>query len=184
MSLAVVLGGARCVWEDLERLSALAEPDVVVATNDAGAHYRGPLHHWATLHYEKLPAWMAERESRNLPPAENVWVHDRAPAAFQGRRLADWGGSSGLFAVRVALAAGCERVVLCGVPMEMEEAHFFDSRRWGFAGRYRQAWTRHAEEIAASVRSMSGWTAQLLGEPDEVWLSQPRRKADGPEGST
>jgi hypothetical protein len=176
MTVAVVLGGARSVWEDLERLRALREPDIVIATNDAGAHYEGTVHHWVTLHFEKLRDWQSERHDRGLPPALSTWVHEEArnprgvPDNWTGR-LPDKGGSSGLFAIDVGRHLGLERIVLCGVPMDSEEGHFFDHKRWEFATRYRQAWTRHKEEIAPFVRSMSGWTAGLFGRPDEVWLN-------------
>lgn len=176
MTLAVILGGARSVWEDLDRLKALRVPDIVIATNDAGAHYTGEVHHWVSLHFEKMPEWIADRAQRNLPPAHRYWFHEGAgssrftlPAPHD--RLDDWGGSSGLFAVRVALTLAASRVVLAGVPMDAEDGHFFDHKRWEFAGRYRQAWTRRQVEIAPFVRSMSGWTAGLLGEPSEAWLN-------------
>lgn len=176
MQVAAVLGGARSVWEDLDRLKLMRMPDVIIATNDAGAAYTGEVHHWATLHYEKLPEWEKLRKERSLPPALNLWVHEEArvgrgqPDLYAGR-LADLGGSSGLFAVQVGRTLGLERIVLCGVPMDSEDGHFFDHHRWEFATRYRQAWTRHQEEFAPFVRSMSGWTKGLLGEPDEVWLN-------------
>ena len=68
--------------------------------------------------------------------------------------------------------------------MEAEEGHFFDHKRWEFASRYQQAWTKRKNEIASYTRSMSGWTARLLGEPDEVWLNNQGVKADGPQSST
>jgi hypothetical protein len=187
MTLAAILGGARCVWEDLEALTALRAPDFIIATNDAGAHYAGRVDHWATLHYEKLPTWTAERALRGYPPAERIWVHTKAVGPVAGNslhdRLEDWGGSSGLFAVQVALALGAARVALCGVPLEVNEGHFFDPGRWSWAVRYRSGWINHRAEIAGPVRSMSGWTAEYLGKPDEVWLHE-KEQADGLEGST
>lgn len=174
--LGVILGGARSVWEDLDNLCALRKPDVIIATNDAGAYYSGPVHHWVTLHYEKLPRWKADRAARELPPAECYWVHEgatiprSAPFDSQTRTVADLGGSSGLFGVKVGATLGLRKIVLAGVPMEPEDGHFFDHKRWEFATRYRQAWTRHHQEFAPIVRSMSGWTAALFGKPDEVWL--------------
>lgn len=176
MQVAAVLGGARSVWEDLDRLKAICQPDVIIATNDAGAAYTGEVHYWATLHYEKLQEWQKLRKERGLPPAHHLWVHDEArlprgqPDNFEGR-LPDLGGSSGLFACQVGRALGLERIVLCGVPMDEDQCHFFDHKKWEYAGRYRQAWTRHKAEFAPYVRSMSGWTAEILGKPNEVWLN-------------
>lgn len=188
MKLAAVLGGSRSVWEDLEALKALREPDVILATNDAGAHYTGEVHHWVSLHFEKMPIWAKERAERGLPPAQHYFYHESAtergglPLPYD--RLVDAGGSSGLFAVQAGLTLGLTRIVLCGVPMDAEDGHFFDHKRWEFASRYQQGWTRRKAEIAPFVRSMSGWTARLLGRPDEVWLNNEGAEADGPQSST
>ncbi len=71
--------------------------------------------------------------------------------------------------VTVGLALGCDRMVLCGVPLDPAEAHYDDDKRWADAGNYRRGWVTHKDEMS-SVRSMSGWTSQLLGAPDREWL--------------
>ena len=80
------------------------------------------------------------------------------------------GGSSGLYACQVAQALCFRKAVLCGVPMT-SDPRFFDPAPWAGSARYRQAWARHKDRLGF-VRSMSGWTRDLLGEPDDLFMGQ------------
>ena len=166
---ALVLGGAKSVWQDAERALEMAEFDAVIATNDAGARWSGRLDHWCTLHREKLPRWEKERRLRGYPGGYVRWGH--AADKRVDRVTTDWRGSSGLFAVKVAIELGYSRIVLAGVPMAADGAHFFSDEAWTAARGYLSAWNVRAKEMAGRVRSMSGWTARLLGEVDERWLT-------------
>jgi len=190
----IILGGAACVWDDLARAERLCDVDCVIAINDAGASHNGHLDHWVSLHPEKFQVWMDRRNRRRLPPPGTVWFHrgvgEREVRRFGGefQSTEDWGGSSGLFAVKVALEQGASHVILCGVPMDPEQGHYFDEKPWKDGRRYHAAWEKRREEMADRVRSMSGWTARLLGEPDEVWLSStvaavPRHNKERPSGT-
>lgn len=161
---ALVVGGAACVWDDLAAAQALGEYDVVAAVNDVGAKL-DRLDFWCSLHPDKFPRWMKARGS-----SDNIelWAHTKA-GKLPLHVIDDWGGSSGLFAVRVLLEKGFTRIVLCGVPME-PTAHFFDTRAWVDCVSYRAAWQRRQPFLSRYVRSMSGWTRDLLGEPSSDWL--------------
>lgn len=167
---ALVLGGAAGLWADVEGALELGEFDIVLATNDAGAAWAGRLDHWVTLHPEKLPAWEQQRAERGYPNGYVRWSHKAD--ARSDRHTSDVRGSSGLFAVKVAREIGCDRIVLCGVPMEAEGAHFFDEGRWKPAAEYRNRWAARDEplKLRKCVRSMSGWTRRTYGAPDAGWL--------------
>jgi len=131
-----------------------------------------------------MAAWWDQRLRAGLPPPGQVWFHRAAYKEFllPHQFTEEWGGSSGLLATKVALELGCDRIVLCGVPME-STPHFHIPLPLKGAGRYRRAWVERVGQLTGKVRSMSGWTAQFLGEPDEVWLLNKRKNADGAEGS-
>ena len=79
------------------------------------------------------------------------------------------GGTSALFAVRVALTFGYDRVILAGVPLD-DSGRFFDPpgapHVWPHA-QDRGPWELAAKaEFGDRVTSCSGWTAELLGEPE------------------
>jgi len=158
--------------------------DCIIATNDAGVVYPGHLNHWVTLHPEKMPAWWDQRLRHRLEPPDKVWFHrESSEFILPHEVLPDWGGSSGLLATQVALKLGSKKIVLCGVPMESTQ-HFFSERKLLGVTRYREGWVNYLSELTERVRSMSGWTAQLLGEPDDVWLKTQGENADGAQSST
>lgn len=179
MTVALVLGGASCVWDDVQAAMDLGEFDAVVACNDVGAAWPGHIDAWVSLHADKFKFWAARRDKAGFAPASDIFAH-----AGQGTRLQrvtrttgfrfpgqESTGSSGLFALKVALAdLGHDKAVLCGIPLSPERAHFFDERTWNAANAYKQGWKEALPQIANRARSMSGWTSDLLGRPDEGWM--------------
>ena len=181
MRVALVLGGGACVWDDLEAALNLGEFHGVVTCNDVTAAYPGPIDACASLHSNSWGRWLGERASRGYPRPGKVFGHDGAKGArhaeatdefieyrFPGQ---DRSGSSGLFALKVALIdLGFDKAVLCGVPMAPNQRHFFDLRPWGAAHAHRKGWEQALPAMKDRARSMSGWTAELLGQPTEEWL--------------
>ncbi|WP_448043800.1 hypothetical protein [Bradyrhizobium liaoningense] len=173
--IAAVLGGATRGLAELETLRTLAPVDAVFAVNDAAAAYHHPdLHSFVTLHPEKLPQWLALRANVDKLHKPDIVAHCEHPLVTQ---VVDYrwpgmnaSGSSGLFAVKVALEK-YDRVVLCGVPMDVMRAHFFDSAPWFDVDSFWDAWHVALPHIKDRVRSMSGRTANLLGMPTKEFLA-------------
>lgn len=168
---ALVIGGGACVWDDLAALKALIGcwTGTVLAVNDVGADYPGRIDHWCSLHPEKFHLWRPKR----LGNADYVtWAHPGHGVADQVMSTTDdWSGSSGLFAVKVALETGHDRIVLCGVPMDTRP-HYFDGSPWVEQDAFAPAWRIRADQLRDKVKSMSGWTRTLLGAPAPDWLDQ------------
>jgi hypothetical protein len=171
----LVIGGAACVWEDVEAALSLSEFDGVIACNDAGADWAGKLDAWVSLHPEKFPVWQRKREANGYARAALHIGHKIDPSVD---RVVDYrwpgmkgSGSSGLYAAKVALELGFDRIVLCGVPMEAAQAHYFDRKTWNAVQGFKPAWLTARPHIANAVRSMSGWSAQFVGKPSENWLT-------------
>lgn len=176
MRVAFVLGGANTLRDDLNAAIELAgQPDTYIAANHAGRDLEGVLPHWVTLHTEKMPTWIEERRATGQPDALQFWTSNTKtiPPEHAGlyKNVPTWDGSSGLLAVTVALHLGYERIILCGVPLDKKAAHYDEGADWMDAPRYRAAWTRHIDEMKGKVKSPSGWTSLILGEPTEAWLN-------------
>jgi hypothetical protein len=171
----LILGGARCVWDDVRSLPggdlALEKwPGDIMATNDIGAHVHQFIRHWTTLHEDYMAGWHAYRYGHNHGGRGHVYTHGiRAnPAIHFVWNLKIPAGNSGLFAARIALLMGYDRVVLAGVPMD-GQGHFFDPPWVGhghFGAAELEEWKSARDEFFANrVRSLSGRTRDLLGAP-------------------
>ncbi len=176
--VALVLGGARSVYADVQAALDLGEFQGAVACNDIGIVWPGALDAWVSLHVDNFRGWNNRRLSAGRPPHKALYGHAFAPGPdiiitpykFQGQ---DNSGSSGLFALKVALVdLGFDKAVLCGIPMSADGNHFFDPRPWDAAQHHQKAWREALPQIENRARSMSGWTSTLLGKPDENWLAQ------------
>lgn len=176
---ALCLGSAQGVFEDARQALELFRPDVVIACNDIGAAWPEPLDHWASLHPQHFRAWRAERLRRGhpVPPDLRYWTCETKDCPRGVTELPDARrGSSGLLTVRVAKRIGARRIVLAGIPLTASR-HIdgLSTRRikrapWGEAEKYRPAWLEERTTTLRGVRSMSGWTRDLLGAPDRQWL--------------
>lgn len=171
--IALILGGADCLKADMDAALALFTPTVIIATNNAGFDYPGPLDHWATMHPEKMPEWVKRRRKNGYPDAGTLW-HPRIRTPPNGLDMRDCphfnGGGSGLFAISVCIRALQMRGVLAGVPMQVERAHYDDPKPWTDGANYLKSWRSHLREYEGRIKSMSGWTRELLGGPDQGWL--------------
>lgn len=170
----LVLGGANCVFEDQQKAQKLFTPDVVIAVNDVGSVVLG-IHHWATMHPEKMKYWMDARKS-NFPDAPDLclWTarhKSRKNASFEWNEINSRGGGSGLLGARVAKFLGSYQIVLAGIPMVTEEAHFFNPKPWTEVPAYKKGFIEDVS-IKPFIRSMSGWTQEYFGGPSTVWLGR------------
>lgn len=171
--VAIVVGGAENVMAELAWARELcreanAEP-TFIAINDCIPLVPEDIIP-VTLHPERLERWLAERASKNLPMPAEIWAHRKHQRVTHATD--DWGGSSGLFAVKLAKEKGFERIILCGVPMRQDAGHVVRHSPWGACRAFEGGWKKHKAEIAPLVRSYSGWTRELFGEPSLEFLSR------------
>lgn len=163
----LILGDADGVRDEAAEAMRRRRFDAVFAVNNIGIDWPH-VDVWASLHPEAVENWcglgrgLQLRANAGLNRPE-TWAHK--PYRGVDRSTPDWGGSSGLFAVKVALEAGFDEIVLAGIPMS-ETPHFYTDRPWNHAPRYRRAWEARIEELRPVLRSMSGWTKEMFGAPD------------------
>ena len=184
MKTCVVLGTAPCMWEDFARVPAGLD---VVAVNRAGWLHLGPIAMWVSIHgatqssrtglvdlIEKRRALGADM---NFTAYGNFAENDASGDVIRWNRPNGFGSSS-LFATRIALETGYDRVVLAGVPLEgntvisdNDGTEIVGEHSAAGYGVYRGGWLKVQGEIADHVRSMSGWTRETFGEPTAEWLN-------------
>lgn len=182
--VVLVVGSGNNVWEDLANLDDLVDIHEfpVITMNDMGTVYPGPIDVYCTLHPEKFRGWQDKRLTNGLNTDYLAITHERNDVVpsrnpYRVDRVVsyEWdgtsgSGSSGLYAVKVALALGAARVVLAGVPIDMNFNHFNDKRKWQECSMFQHTWDQVAPRLQGKVKSLSGHTKYLLGEPTFRWL--------------
>jgi hypothetical protein len=168
---ALVLGGADTLAQDRAQALELFQPDLIIACNHAARDEPGRVDHWVSMHPDLFPKWIGARRAAGRPEAGRYWHPRHRPCPVPATAIENWGGSSGLLCVAVAYELGVGRIVLAGVPMLKTARHYDDDRHWLEARQYWPAWERWAPRMQGRVRSLSGWTADLLGRPTREWLA-------------
>lgn len=177
MRVAIITGGAVGVWKQralaIDLVAAAGHTAVYCAVNDSGVEHPDPLHHWVSLHenhFEIEPyRWEARRAANGYAPTYTRW--SQSPGHRVDRHIQNWkGGSSSLTATDAMLnGVGCDLVILCGCPLDTR-LNVFKGKAWSAAHRFRMSWEKRQHEFRGRVRSLSGWTANLLGVPSIDWL--------------
>lgn len=189
MSAALVIGGAASVWSDLDALEAMvgrwrgtvfAVNDIACKRDVRGRAWERRIDHFCTLHAEKMALWRRKRRELVLSLGRSPEWDIYETWSCAKRESIDHhftgiiGGSSGLYAVSVALHLGYERIVLAGIPMDATRNAFRDEERWKAHRRYTDAWVDRSRNalpsLAGRVRSMSGWTREILSAPSPDWI--------------
>lgn len=169
---AIVVGGAPGVLADVERARRLRPGAVIVGANEAGSIV-GEIRHVYTLHpdlsdryRERAPVEVHTAYERpGWERADHFWsdVPD-----YEAMTRGSSGWCAGLWAVHLL---ECSEAILCGVRLDLPaERHARGYRRHhttgpdtaGWRGAAMRAWEMG---LCHRMRSMSGWTAELLGRP-------------------
>lgn len=176
----LIIGRARGNWEEVEAAKALGSFDQTICINSAGVDYPEPFDHWVSFHVLNFPAWTEQRAQKGYFPVPNYWstefrgsVRSKIPGWDRIKYVRVEGGASGLIAVMVALRElRATRVVLAGIPMTPEAGHYNEEGPWRECIHHRGSWQFAEPDMNGIVRSMSGWTQELLGVPTKAWLEQ------------
>lgn len=169
----VVVGCADCVWDDLKSISYRSKH--VLVLNDIGIYFPGYMEHWATCHPNIINGGQKVRDQHRDHKDFVTHIPDYAVPKIPGYiwTIPKLAGTSGMFGVLIGLGLGYKRIILAGIPLTCT-AHFWYPSvpvKMDKKG-IRQSWERISNLIfEGRVRSLSGWTKELLGEPTEEWLS-------------
>lgn len=176
MTWSLVLGGAECVIEDAEAaIAKFGEPDTIVGVKDIAIEYPR-IDHWATFHLDRIPKEISKRRSLGYKDPESLWTYNNV--RYQPRvgipvnYLKVRGGSSGLLGALVGIKVA-DKAILAGIPMDPKMRHFNDRKRgapWAEGKNYKRHWDDYVPQMRNRVKSMRGWTMELLGEPSREWL--------------
>jgi hypothetical protein len=173
MKRVIICGSAACLFDDLYRADILCGKKCaydVACINHTALYYPYFMNYWISWHPELFQDLMQFVKGspitygpRKLPGVDHV-------KTFDGFQASD----SSLYAVKVMLELEYEKIILCGSPMDNSRKFYSPynaEQPQHEADNLQEAWREEAKGFEDRVRSMSGNTAKLLGEPDLGWLN-------------
>jgi hypothetical protein len=179
-STVVIAGDGRTLLEDIEAIDSL------VSSYDTYPIGRSinvfpVVDHWGNVDCnesiwwaENLPnKWRGQPQRHTLGPCRGFDFYWDIPQIDYDIKDLMWHGSTALFAVHTSLAMGYERVVLAGCPLDGAGHWYFGPEDKGprWTGECYQAWLDFSIcREARKVRSLSGYTKIILGEPTREWV--------------
>ena len=177
---ALVVGTGPGFMEEYAEASRLRPGAFVVAVNKAAGFVRADA--IFSMHYALMSKWIRAHDlawgTREMRPETHSGCRDNPDMLVKLDELygtwidylwpiANSWGSSGWAAGKMCRAMGCDEVILCGVPLAHENEGNWAN--WQDIGDYREGMRREAEnepDVAAGIKSMSGYTREILGAPD------------------
>ena len=167
MKPLIVIGAAPCLKDDMQN-APKADYDYMAIGLDAVDKYLGRIEYMATFHPDEIPAIKERRKASGGNIDYKVIKHNAANDTHEADYIMEYWkptGSSALLGVQAALGIGYKKIILCGCPLEGENA-----KGDGYAF-FQDGWKSNIDKVKDNVRSMSGWTKELLGAPDGDWLN-------------
>lgn len=183
----LVTGDGGCLPDDVQRFEAFGIPHDLFCVNRSLLYFQRPVQHWAAVDAEES-AWYSQyvpaaTESRGHIIRHTIGTCPVGYDVFWGivddleneNQKSIWAGNSGYFAVLASLHMGYRRVVLGGMPLD-RSAHWYepeDDVGPNWVGACYTQWMdfkmQHPE--AHRVRSLSGYSAFILGTADREWIA-------------
>lgn len=161
---AIVLGSADTLQADIKSIGNMVDGAAIFGINHTPFNLKMHIDYWITLHPECWKDWPQQRAAMGGNMDFISIGYNAAGKAPKGmnKGSGDWGGMSGLFAVKCALEEGYEEIILCGVPMTQTPYFWGDHLHYNILG-YRKGWEKHLDKLKGRAYSQSGWTKELLG---------------------
>lgn len=186
----LICGSAPCLLPDYRKAVKHRTTATVIAINDAASVILADI--LTTLHPDKAHLFRAGSLNKNIiVTSGQKWKPDcDVDFWMEG---CNSGGTTAGSAIKVAKKMGFSEIILCGCPMTGGDGYFDaepKANRFGMPMRFGNApatagivrahqknLKREAQDDDYSmVRSMSGWTADLLGKPDFAQSGKTRGK--------
>ena len=175
--VALIVGCAPCWEDDLNRFKTIcSEFDVFAIGLDCP--YKEEIKYFVTYHIEDIEAYKRKRTGDYKIISH---TNDFIKYSRERRKKPEWAntnvdivyphqapsGSSSLLGTKAALfKLGYNKVVLIGCPMDTGS---IENKAKSYSV-FQKGWLYFKSDLIGKVKSMSGWTRELLGEPTKEWI--------------
>lgn len=177
----LITGDGASLKEDVAKFEAWNIPHDLFCCNRSLLFFQKPVNHWAAVDSEEC-MWLSQyyspdnghflRHSIGTCKGFDAYWTAEAKQTEYGRRL--WIGNTGYFAILCAIGMGYEKIVIAGMPLDRNR-HWYDAEDTTGPAWLADVYTiwmdfKMKHKPAEKVRSLSGYSAFILGEATENWV--------------
>jgi hypothetical protein len=186
--VVLITGDGNTLAADVKEFEAWGIEHDLFCVNRSLLYFERPVNHWAAIdaqesiwfaeHYNKRYSGNGNRLLRHTigicPVGYDMFWEVAQPFDNSNQRWI-WIGNSGYFAVLAALQMGYQKVVLAGAPLNREN-HWYEPKATdgpSWVGDCYTQWMdfKMQKQEAARVKSLSGYSAFILGQATKDWLN-------------
>lgn len=168
--LCRIFGGGSTMWQDYENSERLFPGTDKLAVNIASLFIPHPLQHMFSWHHKQISYIKGWRQAEI--PDDRSLVHSVKDFERINHVWHFDGGTSvsGLSALDLVYLLGYRKIVLCGIPMDGNSYFYKPSINRDMNDKYRHEEVRRLKHIYGDiVKSFSGYTKEIFGEPSTEW---------------
>lgn len=185
----LITGDGHTLPGDVKRFEDWGILHDIYCVNRSMLFFQRPITHWGAVDCEEA-VWFSENVNSSILGETPILRHTIGilPSGFdvywralnfedmQGYAKNIWTGNSAYMAVLSVVAMGYKKIVLAGVPLDTGP-HWYEPKGTegpNWVGKVYRQWIDFKQESpdAHKVRSLSGYSAFILGEPEKAWLQK------------
>lgn len=186
--VVLITGDGRCLPDDVAEFESWGIDHDLYCVNRSMLFFQRQVDHWAAIDIEES-AWFAGNVTKLVEPERRIIRHTIGNGSFAYdiywsmdlqeeqeenefvRRVLV--GNTGYFAILTAIRMGYEKIIVAGMPMNMDSCWYEpeDAEGPNWMGWTFVQWMdfKMNSPHADKVKSMQGYTAFILGEATKEW---------------
>jgi hypothetical protein len=188
--LVLITGDGNTLKDDVREFESWGLPHDLYCTNRSLLFFERQIDHWAAIDIEES-CWFSQNVNQKVEPDKPILRHTigECPVAYDIWWEMDYAwendfqrrvfvGNTGYFAILTALNMGYEKVVLAGMPIDGNPHWYEPEEKEGpnWNGLTYRQWMdfKMKHEKAGQVKSLSGYSAFILGHATKEWADADR----------
>jgi hypothetical protein len=183
----LITGDGGSLPDDVKTFESWDIPHDLYCVNRSMLYFNRPIDHWGAVDMEES-AWFSQYANEvhlAMRPLRHTMGYCAGFDIFWGieqewdneYQKKIWAGNTGYFGVLTSIAMGYRNVVLAGMPLD-RQPHWYepgDTRGPNWVGACYTQWMDFKMQMpnkAEKVRSMSGYSAFILGKAEKDWINK------------
>lgn len=162
MRTLIIIGSAPCVADDLAKIPNIVDCDCMAVGLSSLDKYSGIIKYIANNHPENINKIREAMKQRGTTDYKIIGpTKDKGVDIVEPYRPPS--GSSAITGALAAIRIGYDKIILAGCPLTGQsptDGNFYEE--------FQEGWEAKKDELFGIVTSLSGWTKELLGEPEII----------------